>query len=86
MRGSLARWETKPHISGVDRIPAETAEVLQSFFSSKKRFAKIQPGWLSKWMAGRVFFVVIIVAKEQQDKGVILQQKLHKRHKGSLKK
>jgi hypothetical protein len=32
------------------------------------------------------FVVVIIVAKEQQDKGVILQQKLHKRHKGSLKK
>jgi len=32
------------------------------------------------------FFVVIIVAKEQQDKGVILQQKLYKRHKGSLKK
>jgi len=33
-----------------------------------------------------VFFVVTIIAKEQQDKGVIPQQKLHKRHKGSLKK
>jgi len=32
------------------------------------------------------FFVVIIVAKEQQAKGVIPQRKLHKRHKGSLKK
>jgi len=70
----------------VDRIPAEIAEVLQSFFSSKKWFVKIQPGWLSEWIAGRVFFVVIIVAKEQQAKGVIPQRKLHKRHKGSLKK
>jgi hypothetical protein len=57
MRGSFTERQTKPHISGVDRIPAETAEVLQSFFSSKKRFAKIQPGWLSKWMAGRVFLM-----------------------------
>jgi len=44
-------------MSGVDRIPAETAEVLQSFFISKKRFAKIQAGWLSKWMAGRGFLM-----------------------------
>jgi hypothetical protein len=57
MRGSFTERQAKPHISGVDRIPAETAEVLQSFFSSKKRFAKIQPGWLSKWMAGRVFLM-----------------------------
>jgi len=58
MRGSFTERQAKPYMSDADRIPAETAEVLQSFFSSKKRFAKIQPGWLSEWMAGRVLWKI----------------------------
>jgi len=53
MRGSIARCQTKPHISGVDRIPAETAEVLQSFFTSKKGFGRFKPaGYPNGWPDG----------------------------------
>ena len=61
--------QTWPYMSDADRIPAETAEVFCGF-SSCDRFAKIQPGWLSEWIAGRVFFVVIIDSKAQQAKTV----------------
>ncbi len=36
MGGSFTERQAKPYMSDADRIPAETAKVLQSFFSSKK--------------------------------------------------
>jgi len=72
-------------MSDADRIPVETAEVLQSFSSLKNRFTKIQPGWLSEWIAGRVFFMGIIDGKAQEIKAVYRNVSCIKLHKGSLK-
>jgi hypothetical protein len=64
--GSLTR-AVKFHISDVDAIPAmDCRKLLEVLFSSVERCSKIQPGWLSQWMAGRVFCL-----REINEMGVI---------------